>query len=294
MKKIPRHTGRTASSLMLIGILAVAAWMGVPEAFAQERSGQATRPAEHASAHPESAGERLFATSCAVCHGLDGQGSDRGPGIAGTERVQHLSDSQLSNTISNGIPGTGMPAFHSLSADDIRGIVSHLRRLQGTHGIRNLPGNASHGKEIFFGKGECSTCHTIFGAGGFLGPDLSGYGQTTSPQAVLDTILSANRIVPAGYRFGAVTTRDGNRFEGMIRNEDNFSLQLQTKDGSFRFYRQSDLKSVEHSTQSLMPTNYRDRLTPDEFNDLVNYLVNGSTRKIARKSEEEPDEEDFK
>ena len=186
-----------------------------------------------------------------------------------------------------------MPAFHSLSDDDIRGVVSHLRLLQGKREARSLPGDPNRGKEIFFGKGECSTCHTIFGAGGFLGPDLSAHGQTNSAQAILDTILSANRVVPIGYRLGIVTTHDGNRFEGVIRNEDNFSLQLQTKDGDFHFFRQSDLQNVERPAQSLMPTNYRDRLSLDELNDLVNYLVNGAASKNARNSEADPDEDDF-
>ena len=295
MKGIPGRTCSAWSSVTLIAVVALVGLMReLRDASAQERSGHAAQPVERAPAPEATAGERIFAASCAVCHGLDGQGSDRGPGIAESARVQHLTDSELFNIISNGIPGTGMPAFRSLSDDDIRGVVSNLRLLQGKHEVHPLPGDARHGKEIFFGKGECSTCHTIFGAGGFLGPDLSGYGQTTSAQAILDTILSANRIVPAGYRSGAVTTRDGNRFEGVIRNEDNFSLQLQAKDGTFRFFRQSDVKSVEHPTQSLMPTNYRDRLSPDELNDLVNYLVNGNARKTARKAEEDPDEEDFK
>ena len=130
-----------------------------------------------------------------------------------------------------------MPPFRGLSDDKVREVVSYLRVLQGKHDARSLPGDPVRGKEIFFGKGACSACHTIYGAGGFLGPDLSAYGTTTSAQAILDAILNTNRIVPAGYRLAIVTTRNGNRFEGVIRNEDNFSLQLQTKDGSFHFFR---------------------------------------------------------
>src|ERR1700719_1944662 len=61
-------------------------------------------------------GRTTFNSSCAGCHGLDGTGSDKAVNISGSPRVRSLSDAQLSGIISNGVPGTGMPAFRSLSA----------------------------------------------------------------------------------------------------------------------------------------------------------------------------------
>jgi len=207
--------------------------------------------------------------------------------------MQRLSDEQLTKIVSNGVAGTGMPAFQALGDDKVRQVVSYLRVLEGKNGPRSVPGDATRGKEIFFGKGECSSCHRIYGAGGFLGPDLSTYSSGVSAQAILDAILSVDRVVPAGYREAIVTTRDGNRFEGIVRNEDNFSLQLQTKDGSFHFFEKSALESVERPNQSLMPTNYRQRLSPEELNDLVNYLVNGGiSQKPARVPQNDEDEAD--
>jgi cytochrome c oxidase cbb3-type subunit III len=272
--------------------------ISVTSASAQQPTRQSdSRPGQSAPSHGGSSpGESVFATNCSGCHGLDGQGSERAPGIAGSAKVQRLSDEQLAKIVSNGVAGTGMPAFQALGDDKVRQIVSYLRLLEGKRGPRSLPGDATRGKEIFFGKGECSSCHRIYGAGGFLGPDLSTYSPGVSAQAILDALLTVDRVVPAGYRVAIVTTRDGHRFEGIARNEDNFSLQLQTKDGSFHFFEKSDLESVEHPNQSLMPTNYRQRLSPDELNDLVNYLVNGGiSEKPARvpQNDEEEDEEDF-
>jgi cytochrome c oxidase cbb3-type subunit 3 len=81
-----------------------------------------------------------------------------------------------------------------------------------------------------------------------------------------------------------MSTHDGDRLEGVIRNEDNFSIQLQTKDGSFHFLQKSDLQSVQPLGQSLMPTNYGQKLTPDELKDLVSFLMNGATAAPARTS----------
>jgi cytochrome c oxidase cbb3-type subunit III len=217
-------------------------------------------------------GQRVFNSNCSGCHGLDGRGGDKGPNIAG--RV--LADAQVSAIISKGIPGTGMPAFRQLSEQQIRTLVSYLRILQGNLAERTLPGDPARGKGIFVGKGECSNCHTISGEGGFLGPDLSAYGSDMSAKAIRDEILKADRIAPFGYQSAAVTTRAGDHLQGVIRNEDNFSVQLLTTDGSFHFLQKSDLLSIEHPGQSLMPTNYRERLSPTELNDLVSYLMNAA------------------
>ena len=255
-------------------------------AFAQIR--QSDRTDANSSTHPSSdAGEKTFASTCAGCHGLDGQGSERAPNIVKNPKVQNLSDAKVSAIISNGIPGTGMPPFHTLTDEKIREIVGYLRMLQGKGGTQSLPGDATRGKEIFFGKGECSSCHAVKGAGGYLGPDLSTYGATTSAQAILSAIVSQNRTTQAGYKQAVVTTRSGDRFEGAIRNEDNFSLQLQTKDGSFHFFQKSDLQNVERNDHSPMPANYRERFNSAELDDLVNYLMNTAANHKQASDEDE-------
>jgi cytochrome c oxidase cbb3-type subunit 3 len=221
-------------------------------------------------------GRNTYNSSCAGCHGLDGRGSDKAVNISGSAKVRHLSDAQLSGIISSGVPGTGMPAFQNLSERQTRAVVGYLRSLQGKLEARTPPGDAGRGKRIFFGKGECSSCHTISGEGGFLGPDLSGYGSTASAKAIRDEIVRLRRIPSQGYRSAVLVTSEGDRLEGLIRNEDNFSVQFQTKDGSFHFFRKSELRDLDRLETSLMPTDYRERLSPGELNDLVRYLMTAS------------------
>ena len=52
------------------------------------------------------------------------------------------------------------------------------------------------------------------------------------------------------------TIRGGEKVVGRIRNEDNFSLQLQTLDGTFHFVIKSDLEGLEYNSQPLMPSDY--------------------------------------
>lgn len=221
-------------------------------------------------------GKSAFNSSCAACHGLDGHGGDKAPNIATSARVQHFSDAELSGIISNGIPGTGMPAFHSLTAKQLHDLVGYLRSLQGKVEAGTVNGNAQHGKEIFFGKGNCSDCHTVSGQGGFLGPDLTNHAATSSAAAIREEIVRVQRVPMTGYRSAVLVTTAGERFEGLIRNEDNFSVQLQTKDGSFHFFKKASLRKIEYVEGSLMPSDYGERLSNTELNDLTSYLMTTS------------------
>lgn len=63
-----------------------------------------------------------------------------------------------------------------------------------------------------------------------------------------------------------VTTMDGRQWSGLMRNEDNFSLQLQTADGAFHFFRRDDLKAVN-------PTGFGPALTSEEVDDIAAFLL---------------------
>jgi cytochrome c oxidase cbb3-type subunit III len=238
------------------------------------------------------AGRSIFNSSCAGCHGLDGRGSDKAANISADTKAQHLADAQLSGIISNGIPGTGMPAFHGLNEGQVRAVVGYVRSLQGKVEERALPGDAKRGKELFFGKGDCSSCHTISGKGGFLGPDLTDHGATASANAIRDEIVRSPRAPSLGYRTAVLTTPSGDRLEGLVRNEDNFSVQLQTKDGSFHCLKKAELWNFEHLDSSLMPANYRELLDDSELNDLVSYLMaTSATSKAVTPRKKEDDDE---
>lgn len=214
-------------------------------------------------------GQLAFNANCAGCHGLDGRGGDKGPSIAATV----LSDDQVHTVILKGIDGTAMPAFPELNEQQVRTIIARVRTLQGKLEERKPPGNGTRGKAIFFGKGECSSCHAISGQGGFLGPDLSAYGSDLPAKAIREEIVKTDRVARTGYKPASIMTRHGDHLEGIIRNEDNFSVQLLARDGTFHFLQKSALQRVDHPAQSLMPTNYRDRLSATELNDLVSYLM---------------------
>lgn len=218
-------------------------------------------------------GKQTFASTCAHCHGLDGRGGERAPNIAENPKVQRLPDVQIAHIIENGIPGTAMPAFHSLEASTVKAVVTYLRTLQGTRQTLKLPGDPVRGEAIFFGKAACSACHMVAGKGGFIASDLSSYARTHTVEQMRSAITDPAPASDRQARLVTATIRCGEKVVGRIRNEDNFSLQLQTLDGTFHFVTKSDLEALEYNSQALMPSDYSSTLRPDELNDVVSYLI---------------------
>lgn len=226
---------------------------------------------------PSSRGSGLFAKNCSDCHGADGRGGDRAPDIATASEVQQLSDSDLIGIVQNGISGAGMPAFGSLGPQKVKDIVDYLRILQGKGTVVRLPGDPRAGEALFFGKAQCSACHMINGKGGFIGSDLSHYGANSTVNRIREVITDPDKALPAQSKPVTVVTRQGEKFTGLIRSKDNFSISIQTMDGSFHFFQKSNLKQIDPGAHSLMPGNYGSTLNSRELNDLISYLINAGT-----------------
>jgi putative heme-binding domain-containing protein len=235
------------------------------------------------SARPDS--ERLaeasktFASTCAGCHGLDGRGGERGPNIASRQEVQRRSDEELLRIVRNGISETGMPNFAFLGSAKIEALVSYLRVLQGKSAAMPIPGDSKRGESLFFGKAQCSQCHAVNGKGGFIGSDLSVYATGASPAEISRAIVNPDRDAKQSRGKVSVTFLDGRSLEGVVRNEDNFSLQLQSLDGTFHLIQKAEVGLVKPSGQPLMPEDYGKTLSPAELDDIVGYLM-----RIAQKA----------
>jgi cytochrome c oxidase cbb3-type subunit 3 len=256
--------GRPA--LLVAGLLVLFA----PLLSLSQQHAPTSLPAANSARH--SRGQQLFATTCAACHGLDGMGGERAPNIVTNSQLQKLSTAEVSRIVSAGVPGTGMPAFQRLGKPAIASVVAYLRELQGKNRSVPLLGDPQRGEALFFGSAQCSNCHMAAGKGGFIGPDLSNYGQTHTADKINSAMTS-----PAGRdsikSMVTATGPNGDRYEGIIRNEDNFSLQLQSTDGSFHFLSKANLKTIDRSQGSIMPSDYASRLSEGQLDDIVGYLL---------------------
>ena len=106
-----------------------------------------------------------------------------------------------------------------------------------------------------------------------MGSDLSAYARGKGAAEIRVAILNPAGKLPERGRLAVATTADGQVLTGMVRNEDNFSVQLQTKDGVFHFLEKSSLRSLERRAESLMPSDYGIRLSAHDLDDLISYLM---------------------
>jgi len=243
-------------------------------------------------------GEQIFGQNCAGCHGSDGKGTDRGPGIATMQSVISLSNPDLIKIVHDGT-AAGMPSFAQLGDPAITAVVAYLRTLQGVAPggpePTNLPteavnGNPATGRDLFFHQAQCSNCHMVAGEGGVLGPDLTIYARTHKPEFIRQSIVSPGAAPPAqerrrgGFGFGEsgapmkdveIVTKSGQKLTGVVHNEDNLSIAMMTQDGRYHFLDRSNLAS-ETTLKTLMPTDYNTRLTTTEINDVVAFLIKAS------------------
>ena len=165
--------------------------------------------------------------------------------------------------------------------------------MQGRTAEEQLPGDPERGKGFFFGKAECSKCHMANGDGGFIGPDLSSYAGNRPVEEVRGAITEPDKNLDPRKRPVTVTLSDGKKQTGMVRNEDNFSLQIQALDGSFHFFTKSELRSVEFQPAVIdaSPTTGPDSALRNSMTS-VSYLISIGRSNGLRNSNKPPRNEE--
>lgn len=70
----------------------------------------------------------IFYSTCIVCHGEGGQGTDRAPALNDPVKLAQLDDDWYADTITQGRPAQGMPTWGTvLSPAEVRDLVALLR-----------------------------------------------------------------------------------------------------------------------------------------------------------------------
>jgi putative heme-binding domain-containing protein len=287
------HETRTAAVLAAAVFLFAIAAMFLLNASSIVAAQEITNPlAGNPKAIEEGASQ--FRADCALCHGLHANGGSRGPDLTRGVWNHGGSDAEIFRTITEGVPGTLMPA-NILSDAETWEIIAYLRTLAPKVPEAAL-GNPKAGEKIFFGDGNCSLCHMVAGKGGRLGPDLSRVGAARSTKYLAEKLRNPNGSTAAGLmepgkewplEYGTVTvvTRNGETIQGVVRNEDSYSIQLMDLSENLHSYMKKDLIEVKHVEKSAMPAYSEDILDGAQLRDLVAFLssLRGSERAESQK-----------
>jgi putative heme-binding domain-containing protein len=125
-----------------------------------------------------------------------------------------------------------------------------------------------HGRLLF--TRTCASCHTLFGEGAKIGPDLTG-SQRTIPEYLLTKLIDPSAVVARDYQMTVLTMKDGRTLSGLIKEENDKTLTLQTQNEAVRLDK-SDIEERQRSQQSMMPDGLLAPLSEKELRDLIAYV----------------------
>jgi len=138
--------------------------------------------------------------------------------------------------------------------------------------------NPSRGRVVF--QQVCATCHTLFGEGAKIGPDLTG-SDRRNLDYLLDNILNPSAIVPETYRVSNVTMKDDRVLSGIVLNQTDRMLTIQTVNEKLTLEK-SAIESVKGSELSMMPDGLLNNLSEGQTADLFAYLMSQAQVELPR------------
>ena len=116
--------------------------------------------------------------------------------------------------------------------------------------VRAQPGDPRKGEPIF--ARQCGSCHTLFGKGGKVGPELTTYKRDDLDSMVL-SVVNPNAEIREGYAGYVVATRDGRTLGGLMVDQDPQVVVLRSPEGRDVTVRRDEIEEMDASKLSVMP-----------------------------------------
>jgi putative heme-binding domain-containing protein len=140
--------------------------------------------------------------------------------------------------------------------------------------------NFEQGKAMFAAT-MCSSCHTMQGEGGTVGPDLTQLGTRFSTKDMLEAIIEPSKVISDQYASTVFHLKDGSSVMGRIINEDNTKYQISQNPfapQTLRDIPKKDVARTRVSEVSIMMPGTINRLNEEELKDLLAFLMSGGNR----------------
>jgi putative heme-binding domain-containing protein len=149
------------------------------------------------------------------------------------------------------------------------------------------PEDASHGRAVF--AKTCAQCHTLFGEGGKVGPDLTGSNRANL-EYVLSNVLEPSAVMAKEYQTSTVTLADGRVITGIIKAQDKQTVTVQTPN-ELLTYPRGDIEDIQTAAVSMMPIELVKPLSENDVRALVAYLASPKQVPIQSAQENRRDAE---
>jgi putative heme-binding domain-containing protein len=129
--------------------------------------------------------------------------------------------------------------------------------------------NLPQGRAVF--NRTCYQCHTLFGAGNKIGPDLTGSNRFDL-HYVLENLIDPSAAIADDYRLTNIVTAGGRLISGIIVEETQRAVTVQTA-AERLVLAKSDIEERRRLSISMMPEGQIEQLSFTELRDLVGYLA---------------------
>ncbi len=136
----------------------------------------------------------------------------------------------------------------------------------------------SAGRALF--NKTCANCHVLYGAGRKVGPDLTGSNRKNLDY-LLENIVDPSASVGADFRVLVVTLADGRVISGVVSQQNERTLTLETPLAPVTIDRH-DIEESKQSTSSLMPDGQLQNFSAAEVRDLIGYLMGSDQVPLPR------------
>jgi putative membrane-bound dehydrogenase-like protein len=129
----------------------------------------------------------------------------------------------------------------------------------------------------------CAQCHTLFGVGGKVGPDITGSNRANLDY-LLENILDPSAVIPKEYAMTLLTLKSGRVISGIVRGETPAALTVVTANEVLTVPRK-DVESRAPSEVSMMPDDLLKALSDAEVRALIAYLRNPTQAPILARAD---------
>jgi putative heme-binding domain-containing protein len=140
-------------------------------------------------------------------------------------------------------------------------------------GINSILGQAkgepAKGHELFLKT--CAVCHTLFGEGNKIGPELTG-ADRKNRDFLLTNIVDPSTYIRAEYVSYNVEMKDGRALNGLMAESTPTAVTLLDANNKRTVLNRAEIKELKTSSVSLMPDGLLDTLEPQQIRDLISYL----------------------
>ncbi len=130
------------------------------------------------------------------------------------------------------------------------------------------PPDLALGRAVF--AKTCQQCHTLYGSGGKVGPDITGSNRTNLDY-LLENILDPSAVIPNDYKMTALELKSGRIINGIVRAETNAVLTVVTANETLTIPT-NEIEDRAPSSLSMMPDDLLKPLSDDEVRALIAYL----------------------